>query len=176
MHRYVAAFAFVSALMSAVPAFAQERGKVGMTLGYPASIGILWHAREKVALRPELSVAWSSTDSDTGILESDGNSIATGVSALFYLGRRDDLATYVSPRYTFSRSSSTASGILGAEIERVSTTHFLSGSFGAQYFMSDRFSAFGEFGIGYSTSDSDPPTVSSKTVGTRTAVGLVLYF
>ena len=38
-------------------AAAQDGGKAGITMGYPASIGILWHAGDRVAIRPEFSIS-----------------------------------------------------------------------------------------------------------------------
>jgi len=175
MHKYVPALTLVIGLFCAAPALAQEKGKVGMTFGAPASIGILWHATEKVALRPEFALSWSS--SDVGPSESDTTSFNTGISALFYLARRDSLSMYLSPRYTFGRSSSSFSGSIFVDPERVTRTHAFTGSFGAQYALGDRFGAFGEFGLSYATVEPDAPvTTSQKSVATRTAAGLVLYF
>ena len=41
-------------------ASAQGAGKTGVTMGYPASIGVIWHASDKVAIRPELSLIGGS--------------------------------------------------------------------------------------------------------------------
>ena len=40
---------------------AQGAGKAGVTMGYPASIGVIWHASDKVAIRPELTIAGASS-------------------------------------------------------------------------------------------------------------------
>ena len=40
---------------------AQEKGTVGLTMGYPASVGLLWHATERVAIRPAVTVSRTST-------------------------------------------------------------------------------------------------------------------
>ena len=175
MHKYVCAFALVIGAFCAAPAHAQEKGKVGMTFGSPASIGILWHATAKVALRPEFAISWSS--SEIGSSESDTTSFNTGISALFYFAKRDNLSLYLSPRYTFGRSSSSYSGTIFVDPERVTNTHAFSGSFGAQYALGDRFGAFGEFGLSYATIEPDASvTTSQKSFATRTAAGLVLYF
>ena len=44
---------------------AQEKGKTGVTLGYPASIGLLWHVTDRIAIRPEFSFAFTSNDVTT---------------------------------------------------------------------------------------------------------------
>ena len=83
--------AFSIAAMSAcvmvagvVRADAQEKGQAGITMGYPASIGVLWHLSDRVAIRPEFS--FTNTDSSSVSLVSAGTqfwSLGTGVSALF---------------------------------------------------------------------------------------------
>jgi opacity protein-like surface antigen len=105
------------------------------------------------------------------------------VSGLFYVSRNDNLRTYVSPRYTYSRGSSTSttSGIFGElENELESSIHSITGSFGAQYALGSRFSAFGEVGLGYvrSTLSGSFSGVRSKSHGwsTRTGAGFILYF
>ena len=52
-------------LMASVPAHAQEGGNLGLVVGYPANIGLLWHATERVAVRPEVSFAISSNEVTT---------------------------------------------------------------------------------------------------------------
>ena len=171
------------AFVPAAPAAAQEKGKVGMTFGSPASVGILWHATEKLAIRPEFGFSWNSSDS--GTFETDSVTFTTGVSALFYLARWDDLSAYVSPRYSYNRTSteSTTSTVpvIDPDQERVIGAHVFSGSFGAQYWFGTRFSAFGEFGLSYGWSKNEVVSfltseLESKSLGTRTAAGFVFYF
>ena len=47
-------FVLCSVLTAAAPALvcAQDTHKVGITMGYPASVGLLWHASNKMAIRP----------------------------------------------------------------------------------------------------------------------------
>jgi len=169
------------------PAVAQEKGKAGVTMGFPGSVGLLWHVTEDIAVRPEFSFAWSSSEAGTGA--SDGSTVSTGASVLFYLRKWDDLATYVSPRYAFGRTTSTSDSDFAGESERTSRSHLISGSFGAQYWLGQRFSAFGEVGLAYTrgTSETDidlppglPPSlltdVTSSSFATRSAVGVVFYF
>ena len=175
MYRFV--FASVTALVLTLPtaASAQEAGKVGITMGFPGSVGVLWHASENVALRPEFAFGFSSSeDEDSDI---DGSSFSTGLSALFYLRRWDDLATYISPRYSFSRSTQSFDGPVFIEDEVTSRSHLVSGSFGAQYWMGDRFSAFGELGVAYSRNrPGDDSPRRAWSFGSRSSVGIVFYF
>ena len=186
-------FSFVLLLVPADTS-AQEQGKVGITMGFPQSVGVLWHVSEKVAVRPELSFSWNSSDS--GTTESDHDVFATGISALFYLRKWDNLSTYISPRYSFGRASGTSASTddgLSGDSEQTSRNHLFSGSFGAQYWMSPRFSVFGEIGLGYQRTSGessfslpagiDPPPFieleresSARSVATRSAVGVAFYF
>lgn len=179
MHRYAAGLVLTFLLVHSSAA-AQERGKVGVTMGFPASVGLLWHAAENVAVRPEVSFAWHS--SELGLSETDSQSFTTGISAIFYMKRWDDLAVYVSPRYSFGRSTLDARGFIG-ERESSTSTHFFSGSFGAQYWLGQRFSAFGELGLAYQRGSSETDLElpidtdnSSTSFGTRSSVGIVFYF
>ena len=176
MRRYVSAFAALL-FLAASPAAAQEKGKIGVTMGFPESVGVIWHATDKLALRPEFSLEWTGSEVET--VEIEGNSFSTGLSALFYLRKWDDLATYVSPRYAFSRRRTTSEGIFGIDSESTIHTHLFAGSFGAQYFLGARFSVFGELGLEYrkaSREDEDRDDPSSHSFGTRSTVGISFYF
>jgi hypothetical protein len=191
-------------ILMATPALAQEKGQVGVTMGYPAAVGIVWHAADRVALRPELTFNQSTSDITGTVTITVGNQtqtsvtqlsttstvVATGVSGLIYVSKRDGLSTFVSPRYTYSHLSSTPSGATTAT-STTTTTHGVSGSFGAQYAMGRRFSVFGEVGLAYTSGASSlsqteslggvlPATTRSETknhtVGMRAGVGVVLYF
>jgi Outer membrane protein beta-barrel domain len=159
-------------LLGCAAAGAQEHGKVGVTMGYPASIGVIFHATDKVAIRPELSFAKNTTDSTT--LNSDNWIIGTGVSALFYLASHEHVHTYVSPRFTYTRSSTSIQSS-----DTTSTSWGAIGSFGAQYSPTPKFSVFGEVGIGYTrqTTKSGVSGLELKgnSVGTRTGVGIIFY-
>ena len=93
---------------SALPAAAQDK-KVGVTMGYPAAIGLLWRASDKVAVRPELNFTGGSGESSgTFVVESDSWAIGTGVSVLFYLKKYDRLQTYFAPRFSYAHTSSSS--------------------------------------------------------------------
>ena len=169
-------------------AAAQESGKTGITMGYPASIGLIWHATDNIAIRPELTISGSSTDSGSngGIIittEGEGWAIGTGASALFYIHKYDRLRTYFSPRFTYSRTKTTTrtEGPVTLPRSTSKTTAWSgAGSFGAEYGLSDKFSAFGEVGFGFGRSkfSSSNSTIEPKATnwGTRTGVGVIFYF
>lgn len=175
-------------LLACLPALAaaQDTRKVGLTIGYPAAVGILWHATDKIALRPELSLSGSSSSTQVSSVNIDSSAWALGVgfSALFYTGKYDHLRTYFTPRYSYTRASSTVtptSTIQGTVADSTSTsnTHGFTGSFGAQYEISDRFSVFGELGFGFAhtNSRSDIGTTGHANAwGLRSGVGVVVYF
>jgi hypothetical protein len=183
--RFVIGTAAVLVLLSPAPSLAQEQpGTLGLTLGYPGAIGIVWHVADRVAVRPELSFSRGWTDRDDSLFGSDRSNwtIGVGVSALFYLTKADRLRTFVSPRYAYGRSSSTSSstGNLPVVSDITSSASSWSGSFGAEYVFSRRFSAFGEIGVAYSNASSEISLAvlrsRSHSIGTRTSGGFVLYF
>jgi hypothetical protein len=164
---------------------AQDKGRAGVTMGYPGTVGVLWHVSENVALRPEFQFSYTSSESSTPDLglssSSHGWSIAPGASALFYLKRFDNLRTYLSPRFTFSRSTSSfESGSFGTAATSTNRSYGGSGSFGAQYSPGDRFSVFAEAGLGVTRTTGRSGQSSTRTSGhqwtLRTGVGAVLYF
>jgi hypothetical protein len=138
---------------------AQEAGQVGVTLGYPAEVGIIWHVTDRVAVRPDISFSTGSTDTGTlgsdisffgessGFGESSSTTLTVGVSALLYLGEWDKLRAYVSPRYAYGRNWSSSGTTFG--IDNKHSTYTVAGSFGAQYQLHRRFAVFGETGFGY---------------------------
>lgn len=191
----------LAAISGVASAGAQDRGQVGITMGYPASIGIIWHMTDGVALRPELSFARSSSESTTTATlttfppgtytttsQTTSNTswqVAVGVSALFYVGKWDALRTYVSPRIAYSRTSFTSSNstitpLLGPS-DTIGSSYFAAGSFGAQYSLAKRFGVFGEVGAGYTRGKTSSGTLGrsesrTNSFGTRSGAGVILYF
>jgi opacity protein-like surface antigen len=182
MRRIVFSILLALVVLLPRPAAAQDPGDVGITMGYPASIGVLWHATDRVAVRPEFSFSHSSGETDNAEfgLSSSATSLATGVSVLFYVREWDKLRTYVAPRYSFARTKSNTDSPVIGDNEATSTTHSFTGLFGVQYSLHDRFSVFGEVGLGFShgtgTSNLSDTKTSNDSVATRTGVGLVFYF
>lgn len=175
---------FALAVLLAVPGIASAQDKkVGLTMGYPSSIAVVWHLSDKVALRPELSLAGGSVETSTSgfSFDTDTNAIGTGISALFYLNTADKLRPYVSPRFTYTHSTTEQdlSSITNSSTKGTSNSTGGQGSFGVQYYVSDRFAAFGELGVGFAHSESTTGLTPTKgtgwTWGTRSAVGIVFY-
>jgi hypothetical protein len=200
-------FAAMAAFVCASPARAQETPRFGIVMGYPAAVGVLWTVSERVAVRPEVSISRTSSESTTTLVglptlpgfvtssttSSSGWQLGAGVSALLYLTKGDALRTYVSPRYTYARSSTTIEGRLGSPIvpmpagpaTTVTTSHSTSGAFGGQYTLGKRFGLFGELGLNYQHSGETPSLGSSPFVtndfkgwslSLRSGVGVILYF
>ncbi len=187
-------------LVSCTAAFAQQKGQKGITLGLPGSVGFVWHVSDSFAIRPEASVSFMSGHSnptevneflvDPVSASSSGSAWGLGASALFYVHRKDAVSLYLSPRFTYSRTSTTSessSAGLTRTTEITTSVYSGSASFGVQYALSSRFSLFGELGIVYSdqrnsASYSGLPVASgetsstARTWGTRTGIGAAIYF
>ena len=114
-------------IAGATGAAAQDSGKVGITMGYPAAVGIIWHLGDTVALRPELTFSGSSSETDRAgnviDIESDGWAFGTGISALFYLHQYDRVRTYFSPRFTYTKIKTTSSSSNGVFDSRLDLRH-----------------------------------------------------
>jgi len=156
---------------------AQERGRTGLTMGYPASVGVVWQPSGVFAVRPEVSFSTTSTDS-ASLGPRGTTSVGVGLSGLFYVAKWESLSTYVSPRFVYNRLSSGQSP-LATNIN----SYALIGSFGTQYALNRRFGVFGEVGVGYgheqvetSSSASFNSTTKSNSWSTRTGIGVMLYF
>lgn len=171
---------FIAALSAT--ASAQDAGRVGLTTGYPGVIGILWHASDRMGIRPEFSFTKNDSSSESAFTNaaSDFWSFGTGVSLLIFAPLRDNLKTYVSPRFAYTRTSGG-----GDTAESTADAYFVSGAFGGHYALGQRFALFGELGLSYShqtgsvTSSLAPTfhtTNRGDSISTRTAVGVVLYF
>lgn len=181
--RAVGASLFV--LLAPALAGAQDKGQAGVTMGHPGSIGVLWHVTERVALRPDFQFSYISSEAESpgvGLTSSShGWNIVPGISALFYLKRFDDLRTYVSPRVTFARSTSSFdSAFSGNTATSTNKTYAGTLSFGAQYSLGQRFAVYAEAGFGASRTTGSSGQSSARTSGhqwtTRTGIGAVLYF
>jgi hypothetical protein len=172
-------------------AYAQEKGQTGLTMGYPASLGVVWHLSDRAAIRPEISLSNSSSESQgstPGVIRSsiDTWAVGVGVSGLFYVRKWDNLNAYVSPRFTYSRGTTTAEigGLSTGPTESLTRAFSVSGSFGTQYSLSRKFSVFGEVGVGFSDSEGttrlSPFDGDLKSTGhswsTRTGIGVLFYF
>jgi hypothetical protein len=185
--------AFGLVLAGGAGANAQEKGQTGLTLGYPGSIGVVWHVTDRVAVRPELAFSFSSNEVTTAstslvpglgdatvVTDTDTSAVGVGLSGLYYLRRFESLSTYVSPRFVYTRTKVTTRVtpfVFGAsDLDGSGIT--VSASWGAQYSPSRWFSVFGEVGVGFSD-QNNTSTLSEANVhqvNSRTGVGVLFYF
>ena len=164
-------------LAGCLAAGAQEKGKAGVVIGYPGGIGILWHATDTVAIRPDFSFSHNSS------LGSSGTAGGVNLSVLFYVKKYDNVRTYFSPRFTYTRATSTiqptSTQVTLPEVTSTSTSTGGGGVFGAQYSPVARFSVFGELGIALSHRESKASSILSSSKangwGTTAGVGVVFY-
>jgi len=161
-------------------ALAQDAGQIGITMGYPSAVGIIWHVTDRVAVRPSIAFTTGSTDSSSSSLfpdlsflgdtslsdETSSTTVTAGVSGLFYFGQWDKLRAYVSPGYAYGRAFSNAGSTLLSDDGH--SFYQVTGSFGAHYQFHHRFAVFGETGFGYNHSH----TTFSTTLVVPTLPGL----
>lgn len=176
--RRASVIAALCLVLSPITAAAQERGQVGVTMGFPASVGFIWHATDRVALRPEIDFAFGSSENeinDVVTVDSDNRGYSIGASVLWYLTpAAENVHPYVSPRLMFFKSTSERDDLPDADSDGLD----LSASFGVQYAPVPRFSVFGEVGVAFTNAESSfgDSEGSSTAFGTRTAVGVIYYF
>jgi hypothetical protein len=188
------ALATMVAVVMAAPAAAQDAGSVGLTMGYPAAVGVVWHITERIALRPDVTLSTSTTESTSTIdsifvpqvstTTSTSWSTAVGLSALLYLNSTDQLRFYVAPRAAYLRTSIDIDDDqpLASAFDNTSTGFVAAGAFGVQYNAHERFAIFGELGAQYTSQSSTSEFLTSRTrgevrtAGLRSAVGVTLYF
>jgi hypothetical protein len=102
--------------------------------------------------------------------------------------KHDALRTYVSPRWAYVHDSTAISSEY-PDIGGYGSTgsgHLISGSFGAEYTLGRKFSAFGEVGMEFTRTVVTPDDHTarlfgagqsvSRTLGRRSAAGVILYF
>ena len=165
-------------LLAPAKAAAQEK-TFGITMGFPASVGVFWKVSDAMAVRPEFRFSLTSEDDD-----EDASLYGTGVTGLFYLTSADALRLYAGPRFTYERQSTEDRGFF--TFESAANVYTLTGLFGAQYLLGDRFLVYGEVGVrfGYATSENTVtgPTSSTSsdsfehTWGSTGGVGIALLF
>jgi hypothetical protein len=180
----------------ASPVSAQDERRVGLVMGVPVQVGILWHATERVAVRPDVSFSWSSSDlaaaSSDYVDYSSSTSLSRlslGLALLYYVGDDEGVRTYLAPRYRASRVSTSSESTLvipgipdvlpGSDRRLTQVSHSGGVSFGASYAPGDRLAVFGEAGLEFATSSSprlDDIEATSRAVGTTAGVGVVFYF
>jgi opacity protein-like surface antigen len=160
---------------------AQEHGQIGVTMGYPAAVGVLWQVTDRVAVRPDVSFSGASADTGAdsllGPLATSNRTLGVGIAALMTVKRWDALRAYVAPRFQYTRSHTESESVSESfsfstipnlsvglspitpisiirHSETTTTTTSGSGAFGVSYAPHKRFSVYGEVGVGYSSSDA----------------------
>src|SRR5262245_25122495 len=174
----------VVSVLYSCSASAQDMRAFGVTMGYPASVGLLWHVTEGVAVRPEFAFDFFSSETENsspiigGDSSQDGHTLSVGISALFYLARWDMTRAYVVPRYAYSDISSSIDGPATIVRDSSGNAHDVSVSFGAQHNLGERFAIYGELGLAYErfTTDIIASELRRSSFGTRSGVGVVVYF
>jgi hypothetical protein len=187
----------VMLVLAARAAAAQEAGAVGVTMGYPGAVGVVWHVTDGIAVRPDIALTRStseSTTSATGVFggsglssvsTSDGWGTTVGVSVLVNVRTIERLRLYLAPRLAYAHSTTdNETGLSGtlSGFTAKTTGVLASASFGSQYSLHDRFAVFGELGLQYTaqTTTSDFPGTRTEAdftaSGLRSAVGVTFYF
>jgi hypothetical protein len=174
-------------LACAARAGAQEHA-LGVTIGYPGSLGVVWQPSSRIALRPGIAFRTSGSQPLNDLGHFQSWSFSADISGLIYLQPAGPLRMYVTPRYLYSRISSTSTievpqiqspfGTLTTipiTTRRSTNEHGVAGLVGAEYRLGDRFGVFGEAGLLY-TRASLLTNSSSWAVGSTSSVGVALYF
>ena len=115
----------VAILAIGPPALAQDEGRIGVTMSYPHSAGVVWRISDRMAVRPAFSFTRSQSEgSEPGepvvfsffffgrgepTLSFDGRSLDVRgeLDLLVYLNSPGRVRMYVAPGYVFSRFSTT---------------------------------------------------------------------
>lgn len=153
---------------------AQERQRVGVVFAVPTTVGLEWELGSRLAIRPDCSFSWTSTDSASALGSFDTKDLTVGVSALFYVRHWSLLRAYVSPRFSHQLSHGDGSFAAGTR-----TQSLFSGSFGAQYELGPRFGVFAEAGVEYGRgrySGGAAGVTKSTSFSNRAALGAILFF
>jgi len=186
---------------------AQEQGQVWITISHPTTVGVIWHITDRIAART--TVGWARSVSENeyqssipayyddlvalGLIapnlpgpyrtETTGTSTDVNLSALFYLSRTEGLSTYVTPRYSYQRTTSKvevdrAFPLLLDEQTRAMPMHAVAGSLGLQYAPVRRFSVFAEVGLEHTRRNyalESGSETTGRTLGIDVALGATLY-
>ena len=165
-------------LLCASSASAQQPSGIGITMGYPGSIGVIFDTSDAIAVRPELSFGTTSISGPSSV-KTTSHTFTIGADGLFYMHTYDHVRTYVAPHLDYSHSSNSINS--GSDISGSNHSVGFAGSFGAQYTPTDRFGVYGEVGLGFthsSLSGSSSGFSSGATAnawGTRAGVGVIFY-
>jgi hypothetical protein len=167
---------------------AAQSGQLGLSIGFPASLGVLWQPSALVGIRPEFTFELFDAESTsvsrlgTSRFSTDTRLVGVGVSALFRVYREENLSLYVSPRYVHRRGKTSvvqdvpANVFVAGSDDREIEGHSITGSLGARYELGERFGVFGELGVDHSREDTTDPATESRIArtGIRSGVGVVV--
>jgi hypothetical protein len=158
-------------LASGSAAQAQDAGQAGITVGYPAAIGVIWHLGESFALRPDFSFL-AGTNPSISVFTT-----TAAVSAIVYMSKPDTVRAYLSPRIGYQRDSSRPTDPSSPD-SPATGTYIVGGSAGVEVLVQKRIAIFGETGAAYSRSSTTfgDTTSTLQTFGTRAGVGMIFYF
>ena len=167
-------------------ALAQEVRSLGLTIGYPASVGVLWQVSSRLGLRPELALDFSTTEtavdlpfSGTITTSTDSWEAGVGISALILVRRWDATSFYITPRYVFTTGDSTTTRdppdprVVTADGPR-RTIHAYSGSVGFHQAIGTRFGIFGELGLRHQRFHGQ--AIEASGTGISSGAGIVFMF
>jgi hypothetical protein len=173
------------AVMACGTAQAQEPGKIGITMAYPASVGVIWDASKAIAIRPMITFGGTSSNGSGLTSQSSNWNVGVNLSALVYVKKYDNVRTYVSPGYRYSHSSAslTPSTTIQGSVSNIDTSvngNGASGTFGAEYAPGSRVRIYGEVGFAFthmtsSSSSTAALKISGNSWGTIAGVGFVFY-
>lgn len=180
--------------VSARTGAAQDNGGVGLVMGYPGAVGVVWHVTERLALRPDVTLSRSTSESTTtasGLFPTSSTTTSTswsttaGLGALITVTRLERVRIYVAPRVAWMRNTSdNRAGVSGdlAAFDVTTTGLVSSASAGTEYRPHDHFAVFGELGLQYSELTTTSAFTGSRnrtentSAGVRSAVGVTVYF
>jgi hypothetical protein len=183
-----------SLLLSLLPAsaLAQSEPKVGLSMGVPTAISLIWRVNDRIALRPEFGFSANSTtttttttipgiSAPTSTATISGWTLAPAISALIGIAKWDAVRAYVTPRFVYSRVSLSSQGTTA--LPATSSAFGVAGAIGAEYTLHRRFGVYGEAGLAFSRQTSKMTIAGLSTgqsrshdFGIRSAVGAILYF
>lgn len=164
-------------LFIATSAQAQQKGQTGLVMAYPASVGFIWNVTDRVAIRPDISFATTSNETPVSSASSSSHTFETGFAVLLYMKKWESTAAYVTPRFSYSRTKVTNTGLPSGST--VNWSYPSSASFGVQHSLNERFSAFGEVGLEYRRIHFTSPFnlfPVAKTWESKSGVGIIFHF
>src|SRR5215471_8508342 len=138
-------------------------------MAYPPAFGVVWHATDKIAIRPSVTFGGASTDGTTTSSGSSAWNVGTTIAALFYVKKYDNVRPYISPSYRYSHTSTTirppsGSASVVGDVHSTANTNGGAGTFGAEFAATTHFSIIGEVGFAFSRVTQKSVVVQNLTV------------